>query len=156
MLQEGRKKRLGILLIVLISLLCCLPRFILWIINGQPAPAPVPYPGVEPTVVYQSPGSCCQSQGRYYAVNAALPRIQLYYEAQLTLFCKDDWEFKALPEAGYTDRQLYDLSGYESTGGCRIANCEIRRLGRAQSFSVVICADGATQSFVVQWNTWED
>lgn len=157
MLNQGRKKRLIILLIVVIGSFCCLARFMFWIIDGQPMPAPVVYPGVESTVVYQSPGSCCQSQGRFYAVNAALPSIQSYYEAQLTLSCRDDWEFKALPDAGYTNHEFYDLSGYKSTGGCRIANCEIRRLDRgAQSFSVVICADGTTQSFVVQWNTWED
>jgi hypothetical protein len=128
-----------------------------WIINGQPMPAPVPYPGVESTVVYQSPGSCCQSQVQYYAVNAALPIIQSYYEAQLTLFCSDHWKFKALPDAGYTDRDLYDLSRYKSMGGCHVATCEIRRLDRrAQSFSIMICADGPTQSFVVQQNTWED
>jgi hypothetical protein len=156
MFKEGRIKRLGILLIVLIGLFCCLPRFFLWIIDGQPAPAPIVYPGVEPTVIYQSPGSCCQSQGRYYTVNAALPRIQSFYEMQLALTCKDDWEFKALPEEGYVYRGLDDLSRYKSTGGCRIANCEIRRLNRAQWFSVVICANGETESFVFQWNTWED
>ena len=75
---------------------------------------------------------------------------------QLALTCKDDWEFKALPEEGYVYRGLDDLSRYKSTGGCRIANCEIRRLNRAQWFSVVICANGETESFVFQWNTWED
>jgi hypothetical protein len=159
--MEGRTKRLIIPFIVFISLFCCLPRCIVWLLNGQPAPAPVLYPGVEPTVVYQSPGSCCQSQGHFYTVDTELPKIQSYYEAQLVLFCKDDWEFKALPEKGYREHGLYnlsfyDLSFYKATEGCRFANCEIRRLSRDQWFSVVLCADEPTQTFVIQWNTWED
>lgn len=159
--KDGRIRRLINLFILLIGIFWCLPQCTIWLLNGQPAPAPVRYPRVEPTVEYQSPGSCCQSIGQFYTVNTELPKIQSYYEAQLTLFCKGDWEFKPLPEEGYREhgvynRSFYDLSVYKATEGCRSANCEIRRLSRDQWFSVVLCADEPTQTFVIQWNTWED
>jgi hypothetical protein len=139
---------------------CCLFLALVVWYPGYRWPAPPVYPQVTPSISEANVGTWGYSRRQVYAVDLVLDDIQQYYEGKMQWYCIDNWQFEQLTSDRWNSPSnswgLRELPHYVENSICRQTRCRVRRLGLAQEFSVLLCAENEGQTIVVHVDLWEN
>ncbi len=129
------------------AMVSCIPTCLVVVLISTwyaitPWAAPYPYPN---TAVEMTGGTGAWGHFRNqkYMVSLSIDEVEQYYREQMGKYCEGEWEF-AEPE---------DCMRYSH---CRCAQCEVRRFGLEQQFTVDLYEISEAETQVSQWDAWQD
>lgn len=128
--------------------------------SGFSWPSPHPYPDSFVSTSEGAIGSWGLVRSHRYTADLSLDDLQRYYELEMQRYCVDNWQFERLADPeGFSETNLWKSRGLPShieNSNCRESQCQVRRWGLAQDFSVLLCEVSNNQTIVIQVETWED